>query len=245
MDLKAALKTGKEQPKPPKKESFIKLKDTTETVSRKPLDLDAAKVAFGRFNQKIEELERNSKAITIRTEEDYQGASGLFIQVNKLLKSVEDMRKMIIKEEDKFVRDVNGLARFMKGKIEPTKGELSRKIGQGRAFLDAEAEKKRREAEEELKKTQEELNKKYEGTGKEAPQIQEQLPVQSQAEKTVRTEHGSLHTRHEIKCIIVDPAKVPREYCEPVQKLLNEAVKRGIREIPGCEIKSVHTPISR
>jgi hypothetical protein len=32
---------------------------------------------------------------------------------------------------------------------------------------------------------------------------------------------------------------VPREYCEPSKRLLDDAVKMGIREIAGCKIEEV------
>jgi len=35
---------------------------------------------------------------------------------------------------------------------------------------------------------------------------------------------------------------VPREYCSPDDKKLKEAVKAGIRNIAGCDIKEDFTP---
>lgn len=38
------------------------------------------------------------------------------------------------------------------------------------------------------------------------------------------------------KVEIIDEALVPREFCDPVMTLLRDAVKRGVREIPGCRV---------
>jgi len=70
----------------------------------------------------------------------------------------------------------------------------------------------------------------------EAPTVAD--PVIPKADGPVRAENGG--TSYSVTtwvCTIVDPSLVPREFCVPVQKLLNDAVKQGAREIPGCEIK--------
>jgi hypothetical protein len=70
----------------------------------------------------------------------------------------------------------------------------------------------------------------------EAPSVPN--PVFPQASGPVRAENGgSAYSAKNWVCTIVDPSLVPREYCAPVQKLLNDAVKQGVRSIPGCEIK--------
>jgi len=70
----------------------------------------------------------------------------------------------------------------------------------------------------------------------EAPPVP--MPVVPQASGPVRAENGgSAYGATTWVCVVVDPALVPREFCAPVQKLLNDAVKQGVRSIPGCEIK--------
>ncbi len=70
----------------------------------------------------------------------------------------------------------------------------------------------------------------------EAPSVP--APVIPQASGPVRAENGgTAYGATTWVCTIVDPSLVPREFCAPVQKLLNDAVKQGVRVIPGCEIK--------
>jgi len=63
------------------------------------------------------------------------------------------------------------------------------------------------------------------------------VPVIPKQETVTRTESGtSSYQAKTWKCYIERPDEVPREYCEPVGRLLNNAVKQGIRTIPGCRI---------
>lgn len=60
------------------------------------------------------------------------------------------------------------------------------------------------------------------------------------SESVVRTESGaaSFQAKRWV-CEIVDESLIPRSYCSPDQKKLNEAVKAGIRNIEGCSIREV------
>jgi len=70
----------------------------------------------------------------------------------------------------------------------------------------------------------------------EAPIVPDLVVPQNSA--PVRTENGgAAYGAKNWVCTIVDPSLVPREFCAPVQKLLNDAVKQGVRSIAGCEIK--------
>jgi hypothetical protein len=55
----------------------------------------------------------------------------------------------------------------------------------------------------------------------------------------IRTGAGSASTRSRWVAYVTDPAAVPRTYMIPDQKRLNEAVKNGVREIPGVNIHEV------
>ena len=72
-----------------------------------------------------------------------------------------------------------------------------------------------------------------------APTPQVVAPVVEQVQNVTRTGAGSAFQRKRWVCRIVNAAEVPREYCTPNQVMLNDAVKAGIRVIPGCEIVEV------
>ena len=105
-----------------------------------------------------------------------------------------------------------------------------------------EAARKVREAEEKLKNEKDaearallEQTVAEETAAAEAPTPQAPPPV-LEARSATRTSEGTSFAKFKWTCKIVDPAQVPREYCEPSQKLLDAAMKGGERNIPGCEI---------
>jgi hypothetical protein len=125
------------------------------------------------------------------------------------------------------------------------------------AKLDAEAREQRLEAERKAREAAEKLaNEKDEATriALEKEVAEEtaaaaaptpQAPLMTAKQEVVRTAEGSSYTKFVWKCRVVDPDKVPREYCEPVQKLLDAAAKGGIRNIEGCVIEEVPVPVTR
>ncbi|OPY83160.1 MAG: hypothetical protein A4E71_02915 [Smithella sp. PtaU1.Bin162] len=122
------------------------------------------------------------------------------------------------------------------------------------------AEANRKAAEEAARKAEEETRKRLEAEKISKKKLEEEIaaakakaleeaeknkiivpeintPVVAPAEKVTRTESGtSAYQAKTWKCYIEYPDKVPREYCEPSGRLLNQAVKQGIRTIPGCRI---------
>ncbi len=62
-------------------------------------------------------------------------------------------------------------------------------------------------------------------------------PTVPAEQKVVRTESGSSSYQSKAwKAEIFDPSRVPIQFCSPDQKKINEAVKAGIRDIPGVRI---------
>ena len=113
-----------------------------------------------------------------------------------------------------------------------------------------EAERKTREALAKLEKEKDEatriaLAKEIEEETLAAAAPTPQAPLMTEAQAVVRTPEGSSYTKFSYKCQIVNPDEVPREFCVPDQKLLNAAVKGGIRQIAGTVIEEVATPVTR
>jgi len=76
--------------------------------------------------------------------------------------------------------------------------------------------------------------------GKTPPVIREII----ETPKAVQTEAGRMAVKFEWHGTVINPDQVPIEYCEkprPSQTKINDAVKNGIREIPGVEIKEMPT----
>ena len=63
-----------------------------------------------------------------------------------------------------------------------------------------------------------------------------EVPVTPRSEKVI-ADHGTAKIEVVWVCNIIDPDKVPREYCMPDIDKLDKAVEAGVREIPGCKIE--------
>lgn len=70
-------------------------------------------------------------------------------------------------------------------------------------------------------------------------------PVIPEATKVVRTAAAASFQRKEWKHEITDPEAVPRDYCDPSPARIREAIKAGIREIPGVRIYEDSTTVFR
>ena len=106
-----------------------------------------------------------------------------------------------------------------------------------------EAARKAREAEAALKKEKDaaaraalERTIAEETEAANAPVQVAVAPVIPEIPKAVRTESGSAHQRMTWEFEIEDATKVPRAYLAIDEKLIRQAVKAGIRQIPGVRI---------
>ena len=122
------------------------------------------------------------------------------------------------------------------------KRRLQEKLNAEARVQREEAERKAREAEEKLKTEKDEAARALleqtvaeETAAAAAPTPQAPPPV-LESRSATRTSEGVSFAKFKWTCKIMDPAQVPREYCEPSQKLLDAAMKGGLRSIEGCEI---------
>lgn len=109
--------------------------------------------------------------------------------------------------------------------------------------LKEEAERKTREAEKKLRTEKDAAARALlERTIAEetaAAQVQPPVvvvPVVTQPETVTRTETGSGHLRMVWDFRLVNEAEIPHEYLMPDEKKIRQAVKNGVRQIPGVEI---------
>jgi hypothetical protein len=127
-------------------------------------------------------------------------------------------------------------AEELQRKLDAEAAEANRKAREEAARIAEEEARKKKASEAEIeaaRKAAEEEARKHEVV---APTVT--APVVPATNNVTRTETGtSAHQVKNWKCRIVNASLVPREYCEPSTKLLNDAVKLGIREIPGCIIE--------
>jgi nucleotide-binding universal stress UspA family protein len=209
---------------------------TPETLpATRPLDIEAAKKAFEPYRQKIAAMQKEADSLEIATDEGEKQAVDAAAQAKRLVNDLEGQRKKVIKDPDRFVRDVNAFVRVFRKPLDQVVEVLRGKIGGYQFAKEVERRKIAKAMEEEARQLQEKLKAEAKEAGIEAPPV---MPVPApKPESITRTEGGaSASIRNQWVGEIQNPDQVPREFCSPDQQKINQAVKAGIREIPGCRI---------
>jgi len=193
-------------------------------------------VEAGRAIAIIKDQETNELALTIAT------------RLKKLRSNLEKRRHHFVDEPYKYFKAVNNFFGRLTDPMEAEEKALGRKSGAYRMVLeqerrrqqaeqDAEAEKLRKKMEEEAKASAEE--------GKHFELLPVLAPVVAEVPKVTRVEEGSASHRRDWTFEITDAGQVPREYCQPDEKLIRQAVKDGVREIAGVRVFEEYTTLIR
>ena len=219
--------------------------DTQDTPAiRSPLDLEGAKACFEPYRARIADMQAQAAALDIDTDEAEKQAVDEASRAKRLTKDLESQRKAVIKDPDRFVRDVNAFVRSFKRPLDEVVGTLRQKIGTYQYQKELERRKAEKAMKEEAAKLQAKLEAEAKQSGIEAPPI---TPAPApKPDTTTRTETGATASiRTQWVGEIEDPDQVPREYCIPDEKKIRQAVKDGIREIAGVRIFEKPTTVLR
>ena len=196
------------------------MKKETEEVRPSSIDSDTQVVEM---KTTIDDLSKLATALEVKNEVAQATASDMRIQIKEMQKKLKARLNWFIEPAQKYVK-------FMKNSFELifTKLDFADEVLEGKMVSFYE------EQERLLKEEQAKLIKKNEkllGQGKIPIAIPESIDtsVQSAEGKTIFTKAWV--------CDIIDPDKVPREYCDPNQAKLNSAIKQGILNIDGCIIR--------
>jgi hypothetical protein len=177
-------------------------------------------------------------------------------QATALLKSLKQMKLTITASQKDFlqsfkivIKSVNTKAAEILAPLLTTEENLRMKAAKYHEYLLAEqrkAEAKRAQEEAAKQAKIDALNKKAEAakTFNAAVKIEEKIEEAKSAaltpdvevRKTSRGGAGTMSFRTDWKHEVVNAGKVPREFCVPSDPLIHQAVKRGVREIPGVRI---------
>jgi hypothetical protein len=202
---------------------------------REALDLEGAKQAFEPYRRKITEMQAKADALTVNSNDSEQLAVESAAQAKRLLKALEDERKRLIKDPDQFVRGMNAFVRSFRQPLDSLVGTFRQKIGNFQYEKELERRKVAKKMEEESARMKAKLEAEAKEAGIEAPPI---MPVPApKPDSIARTESGATAS---IRTVwtgeIADPEAIPREYCSPDQRKINQAVKLGVRTIKGVHI---------
>lgn len=215
------------------------ISDKGTVVPHKPYNLETAKERFVSYRQEAEKIVTAAKALQVKDAATNTRAVEIGTEAKRIFSVIDSRRKEVLADAKNFTDRVNAFCKVFTEPLKAVELLMKGKMKQYAAKVELVNRAAEKKAAEEKQKLQEALNKEAAEQGVEAPQLPDPvLPKTSST--TVRTESGgSSYTVTVWKCTIKDPADVPREYCEPSQTLLNEAVKMGAREIAGCVIEEV------
>ena len=210
------------------KEAQVQVKD--------PLDLKKAQRDLAWAEDELKKMKVVSDSLVLKDETTLELAVSLTGQANRLFKKIEDARKAIVKDPNKFVKAVNNLCKKWTPKLKDIENSLKRKIGNYKYQQDLDRNKKIKEQNEAREDLQEAINKQAEEAGVDAPQIPAMAPVKK-VDTIARSDDGtSASITRPWVYEVTDEEAIPRKYCVPNPKKIKDAIKAGIREIPGVRI---------
>lgn len=239
------------------KKGFVQLKSTmNQLIEAANLLRVEDKQSNEQANQMLIQCRQITKAVAKAKEtmSEYKKAATFKNNMDKFIREL--FTANITKIEKQILAPK--ISQFHKAEAEIARREAEKKAKEEAERQKAEFEKAEKERIEREKKEREEAlarQAKLDQQAKDAdvepvqieiPEVDEQIkvpdetefqpPVLDSGDQKVQTDAGSATIKSKWVCKIINSDKVPREYCVPDQKLLNNAVKSGIRNISGCEI---------
>lgn len=179
--------------------------------------------------------------VTVTDSKSERVAAEALTSMKKLLKNIEDKRKSFVQPLNDHVKRINGEFKKIASPVEEAVDRLSR------AILDYRQSDAFRESVEYRQTIQEEAHQALKTGDMSTLQTlsEANAALESEAPKVIRTDSGSLSTRKIWKFEVVDPKAVPTSFLIVDDRKVAEAVKSGVREIPGVRIWQEETLASR
>lgn len=232
IDFMAFAKAGQEAQEA--QEAVDETTQETLPVKAQPFDLAPVRTALSKYDNAIAEMQAQAQALEVKDEGSNSAAVALAGKAKKIFKAIEAARKGFVSDPNAYVRSVNGLAKNYQAMFGEVENGLKQKIAQYRHRVELD----RRKAEEAARKATEAAQKKIDAEAKAANVAPVKLdkPVVPKKENVTRTENGAAHIQKVWTFEIEDEAQVPREYLMVNEKAIREAVKAGVREIPGVKV---------
>ncbi len=231
IDFNAALKKEPKEQAPSGQPGF--------TVMMSAFDLQPVKDRFAAVSDKIDGMVKASAAHEVKGDESEKKGIEMAGQAKSLYNNIEKQRKEWVEPHNKFVKAVNNLCKVYQEPLKEIESHQKRLGGNYQMQLEMKRREVEKKAQDEARKLQEKVN--AEAKEKKIDPIEVPLPVAREPEKTKRTEEGSMTYISKWVPTIVDTAAMPDEYIirAPNMKKINEAIKAGVRDIPGVQIDEV------
>ncbi len=153
-------------------------------------------------------------------------------------KAREEAERKIREEEERKLAEKKRELEEAKKKAQQEADETSRKLAEMKA---KQAEEEARLEAERIKLEQDKRDLEAEKARIEAEKKEAELQKEREAKEKELAKQKVKGIRKTWKYEVVDTTKVPRNFCVPSDQLIREAIKNGVREIPGVRIYSEST----
>jgi len=200
-------------------------------------------------------LINEANALEITTASEKMEATNLSGDLQELSKQVKNKCESFLEPFKKITSAINGPKKRIIEAATTAKNIVNQKIIQYKKQEEINQARQQKIIDEQTAQLQKKLKAQAKELNIEAPKV---APIKAPKPVTIiRGDSGaSVYTRKGWKCEIVEPEKVPFalkdkdgnekfRLCLPSMKLLNQAVKMGERDIPGCRIYKDETPVTR
>jgi len=189
-------------------------------------------------------LINQANALKITTAEESADAVNISGQLQEVTKQVKKKCEDFLEPYKKVTAAINGPKKRITEAVTNAKNIINQKLFQFKKQEEIEQAKQQKMIDEASKKLQKNLNEQAKELGIKAPQV---APIQAPKPATVlRGDSGaSVYSRKVWTAEVVNEKEVPREWCSPDMKKINDSVRMGKRDIPGVKIFEKETVVTR
>lgn len=180
------------------------------------------------FEPHANKLAHQAQSLIIEDTESEKKALDIHSEAKTLCCDIDSARKALISPSRKFISRINDAAKLITSNLEETERTLNLKLG----MWNLKRQKEAQVAQEAVKKLSESLGLDVEIIAPSAP-------------KTMSSANASASFKSTLGFEVVDADLVPREYLLVDEKKISQAIKMGVREIPGIKLVEEKTLIIR
>lgn len=200
-----------------------------------PLDLVTAKQRFVVYVQAIDEMVGKAEIHEVTDEATSKMAVSMAADAKRLFNKIERQRKELVEQPNLFVKSINSFTKTFQEKLKKVENGLKTKVSNYQYKLELERREQEKKAKEAVEKFQKRINQEAKEKGVEAPVVP--TPVIPEAKTITRTEEGASASQRAVwEFEVVNIDKIPREYLVLDKIKVRQAIKMGVREIPGLRI---------
>lgn len=196
--------------------------------------LDAAKNQLMQFRAGVNAMQREATELSVTDAVTESKAGEMTAQVKALKKQIEAQQDFLISEPQKFVRAVQAFTLPFRKDLDAIEAQLKRKLGDYCYRKEMERRKAEASAQRAAAEIQKQINREAKRSGIEPVQLP--APVVPQEAAPVRTESGTTSYVSTWDFEVVDIVLVPARYIEINAQAVRNAIRAGVREIPGIKI---------